>query len=1674
VKILAFYAVLWLRLLNYNVFSRCYLRGASVIVSSLFCFTFAANAEVDFSFIGPDIVHLRVWHAPEIGEVSYVSSIVDPDGNETELLTESVNYPGVTFAISSDMVFGDWIYKYTLVVEDEDEVEHVTEGEGTIEIEGPLRGTLLFSETIALDINVHTAETVTVSADRVLTAEGNWGEATLYADEGEVILAGSMHNRGVITAGNNGRVIIQNASWIADCWLAVSGGGEMEVYDDAVVSGSSINVNPGGVFYPGNAAHFSGNRYYYHTPALSGFNVLKAGKGTVYFRSGSEGATPGGSGHDIVLETWPISVNNLSSNQVRILTECDIEGGLTDCDVTVGSGVIPSEFTGEVRLSGLNLASLSLYGTEDCTVTDCEISGSTLITMGKPTLTMNVLSDLTILGGTEASISENAVHGTLTFSGYDPDFGVPLINNADLLGTVALRYSESILFTNTPPTGTFKINSAYYGSEIGPITSLGAGFLGASSGHQGGWMRNDDDGDLGVFDLNEILTTRSTSLDPKKNDPLFWVAGTAGGQGVMPWHLDSGITYYKGIPMLLSFDVKTSANLLATPDIYLMVDGARVDPVHLPPELSRDLNDFPSARVRIGGTTVNFRLEDVTADSLDFTLYRDGRGGPVALYSDTLNFVEHPWTRALRVAVIPIQIDYTFSSIKAPSASAMVRYLKYTIPGLLPVPYEKLRVDIKPTEIMETNLGLLSNLPGLSALAAKLALWHTDTKLAKPKYDLVVAVMPPGSIRILSKELDYFLNLTEPAAGVNYTYGDNFWLQTSRVLFIDADTPMAVMHELGHAAGLYRETEQYDMPEYKETEGKPLRGFSTAALDPKLNNVVRGLPDYGIVHFAKPGMTWYNQYHEWIDVMGLPETQVWPDPGTAGSIQAFFDNLLIESAPGAAMAAAEEDGVDRDEGPAIAEEEQNELDTLTAETAYSKDESAVHVVFSGISIEPSGGNRALLDRHNTAMEASRLPKSIPLFEEAESWFSWGFLRFLDAASNTISEATFDLPQAVNEVVWWTGAAELPAGCERIELREWANSEDALKEAWRKHPSALTVSLDPVESPAGSVMPLRWSLPDPGPHPDTRLVSQVCFSTNNGTAWEYAGGPIRDHTLELDTASFAADQAIAVKVIVSDGFTSAEDIQTGILIADRPPSIFLQQPRHGDTARTGESWPLRADAWDIEDGAVPVSWTSSRDGALADPAILSEGAHQITVAADDSAGNAVATNIEVRVVAAPESVDVRLASITILGANREFRNNAGLVADALMLDQTNTVGIVVENSGVSVGVEVALMVTDPDGGTLTPPPQTFFLPAFESARVQFEFIPTLAGAYDLSVTATPDALPDRAPSDNARILSTYTRVPRLWVRGYNYQTEFASLTARYDLPYPPVHAFQVEDSIDLFNKGYTDLVITNLALVEGQGVGGGPGFYLINPPALPLTLAPGEDYRLDVRYVGDSFNPELAVLRILCNDPRADVFDTPIYGLLYAWDDDDESYRDEDGDNIPSYIEDLIGLDPLNPDTDGDGLPDGGEDTNANGVREWWETDALDDDTDGDGLLDGEEDANRNRGRDFYESSPLLADTDGDSLSDGQELKTRTDPIDPLDFLSWNFMSGRDSTFRIEWDGRDTVEYRVEYSTDLEEWETAPSGSEPDEQSIRTPDSDGPLQYRPPSEQPNAFYRLLAP
>ena len=131
--------------------------------------------------------------------------------------------------------------------------------------------------------------------------------------------------------------------------------------------------------------------------------------------------------------------------------------------------------------------------------------------------------------------------------------------------------------------------------------------------------------------------------------------------------------------------------------------------------------------------------------------------------------------------------------------------------------------------------------------------------------------------------------------------------------------------------------------------------------------------------------------------------------------------------------------------------------------------------------------------------------------------------------------------------------------------------------------------------------------------------------------------------------------------------------------------------------------------------------------------------------------------------------------------------------------------------------------------------------------------------------------------------------------------------------------------------------------------------------------------------------------------------------------------DSDGDGLSDDLELAMGTDPLDADSDDDGLPDGvdpnpepgrpvlGEDVDLDGFIAPWETDPADADSDDDGLFDGTEvgltatvtpDTDLSAGSFVADADPSSAtipsnpDSDGDGFLDGVEDANGNGAVDP--------------------------------------------------------------------------------
>ncbi len=183
-------------------------------------------------------------------------------------------------------------------------------------------------------------------------------------------------------------------------------------------------------------------------------------------------------------------------------------------------------------------------------------------------------------------------------------------------------------------------------------------------------------------------------------------------------------------------------------------------------------------------------------------------------------------------------------------------------------------------------------------------------------------------------------------------------------------------------------------------------------------------------------------------------------------------------------------------------------------------------------------------------------------------------------------------------------------------------------------------------------------------------------------------------------------------------------------------------------------------------------------------------------------------------------------------------------------------------------------------------------------------------------------------------------------------------------------------------------------------------------------------------------------------------------------------RDSDGDGLPDSVEAGSGTDPNDDDTDDDGLLDGNEDANHNGLVDVGETHPRNPDTDGDGLQDGTElglSSPEGLGTNLgifrpdadpsTRTDPRKADTDGGGVADGVEDTNHNGRVDGREK---NPLNPADDKTDTDSDGDGVPDSReVELGLDPNDVDNDDDGVPDGQDGLTDTDGDGLIDARDP-------------
>lgn len=830
---------------------------------------------------------------------------------------------------------------------------------------------------------------------------------------------------------------------------------------------------------------------------------------------------------------------------------------------------------------------------------------------------------------------------------------------------------------------------------------------------------------------NYAATGRTTASSlPQSIRPLppVWVRGARMGQNVLGSVAGQQAPMRQGRDTLACYDLKTTAESLSGLRFWLVCgdDEARpIAPLDPAFEVRRDYGRpiaapvagnerrtlnfiIPADRTRTNGFTVQLWM-----DNTSLTGYRD-TGRVQRLGESTHLGFDPPPSRPLVVGVIGTQVSVGgYKPAPDPGASSKVAtHLQEAIPALWPLTTNDFRIVRDLGDYLyegENTVGWLFSRTASVGLQTYLA-WGLSRFIeeynasAPQKLDFLVAVVPAGSL--------------SGAYGVTTA-------RWHRICLVDERHPWAALHELGHCLGLYMDTEQYDLPDGPDGRGNLIDNVPGADMGARLQDMTAFVPEAG-ARFTQLGGRRIGHFPFGVDpsmhdLMGN-NAQHWIVPTTLADIRAALAGAPPPTRGGRLLFS----GL-LEHGP------------------------IPQYKVSGYRLVPESLScRATTDQikspiHNTYTD---------YLGAFVAYDDWG-----DTVS--IQSIRHAIPQSFRpEIAFWTQTFELPGDAIRYELRNTFTGELLFSQSLSD--ANLQTSL---QGPApGTVLPeavaLHWSATANG-LPDGSLRSQLYFSADGLQNWIPLGSELRAPDVALSSLALPPSSQLAFQLVTSDGFRVVARQLTALTVADRAPGVIIRSPTPGATGPGDAGWTLDAHAIDPEEGLLSAGrWTSSRDGlvgtqALLEEVRLSEGAHTLTFATQDSKGHVAQATVHVTVGPDP-ATDLHLGpadlELSISGADPALETSGHL-----QRGRANLLTLTAQNQGFTNRIRLRLFVTPPTGNESLLSEQTVDAAPFARPWARFSYWPSAQGTHRFRGQIESLVQTDPNPANNIREW-TYENLP----------------------------------------------------------------------------------------------------------------------------------------------------------------------------------------------------------------------------------------------------------------------------------------------------------------------------
>ncbi|MEJ7624310.1 MAG: carboxypeptidase-like regulatory domain-containing protein [Pyrinomonadaceae bacterium] len=290
------------------------------------------------------------------------------------------------------------------------------------------------------------------------------------------------------------------------------------------------------------------------------------------------------------------------------------------------------------------------------------------------------------------------------------------------------------------------------------------------------------------------------------------------------------------------------------------------------------------------------------------------------------------------------------------------------------------------------------------------------------------------------------------------------------------------------------------------------------------------------------------------------------------------------------------------------------------------------------------------------------------------------VKLKNAAGSVLSQYCFDMSfegegTTPPPTMSFGMAVPYPVGLSRVELTKGtAVLSSRLASA---NPPAVTLTFPNASGMTLSgVQNITWNGSDPD---GGTLTYSLLYSRDNGATWLGVGSSIVGNSHQLDFSSLPGGTGGLIKVMVSDGFRSSEDVgDNTFTIANKPPIAAIVSPPTGTRFPVNTKLTLQATGADLEDGSLSDTafrWSSDRAGLLGTGQVLevnlSTGNHIITLTAQDSGGLTSTATITCNAVSTTTSPPVTVSGRVTTPDGRGLRNATVSITDSLGMRRTVT-------------------------------------------------------------------------------------------------------------------------------------------------------------------------------------------------------------------------------------------------------------------------------------------------------------------------------------------------------------------------------------------------------------------